>query len=202
MLDCGCGDGEFTAKMADVVEATKIIGIDVAAEQIAVARTRGIEGIVGNLDLGLPFGNESVDLVVASHIIEHVSDTDMLLRESYRVLKHGGYVVMSTPNLAAFTNILFLILGKQPTIAEVSDVALVGTWSPRGGEVARKGPAHRRIFTLAALKGLLQHYGFQCEKTVRSGFLPLPRWPARLASALLPRYASNIIIRARKPGQL
>jgi 2-polyprenyl-3-methyl-5-hydroxy-6-metoxy-1,4-benzoquinol methylase len=181
------------------VNATLAVGIDVVPENVAAARSRGVHGVLGNLDRGFPLLAESVDMVVASHVIEHVSDTDTLVQECYRVLKPGGHIIMATPNLAAFTNIAFLILGKQPTIAEVSDVALVGTWSPRGSHVDRAGPAHRRIFTRGALTGLLDHYGFQCEKVVGSGFLPLPEPLAGAASRLLPRYASNITVRARKP---
>ena len=182
VLDCGCSDGEFAARIAEAVKAKRAIGIDVVPEQIAKAKARGIEAIVGNLDSGLDLPDESVDMVVASHVIEHVADTDGLIKEFYRVLKPNGYLVMATPNLAALTNIMFLILGKQPTIAEVSDVALVGTWSPRKSSIGRTGPAHRRIFTRGALKGLLRYYGFECEKVVGFGFLPLPPWLGKVAA--------------------
>jgi SAM-dependent methyltransferase len=201
ILDCGCSDGEFTARIAKAVKATRAWGIDVVPEQIAKAKARGIEAIVGNLDSGLDLPDKSVDLVVASHVIEHVADTDGLIKEFYRVLKPGGYLVMGTPNLAAFTNIMFLVLGKQPTIAEVSDVTLVGTWSPRKSSIDRTGPAHRRIFTRGALKGLLRYYGFECEKMVGFGFLPLPPLLGKVAAGILPAYSWNTIVRARKPGE-
>lgn len=199
MVDCGCGDGRFTARVAQAIGATRTIGIDVVPDNVALLQAQGIEGLVGDLDWGLPLGSSSMDLVVASHLIEHVADTDTLVSDSYRVLRPGGHFLIATPNLAAFLNILFLILGKQPTIAEVSDVALVGTWSPRGGRVERTGPAHRRIFTAAALVGLLGFYGFRCKEAISSGFLPLSRWPARLTATLLPWYASNIVVLATKP---
>jgi len=198
LLDCGCSDGELTAQIAKAVKTTKTIGIDVVPEQIAKAKVRGIEAIVGNLDKGLNLPDESVDMLVASQVIEHVADTDGLAKEFYRVLKPNGYLVLGTPNLSAFPNILFLILGKQPTIAEVSDVALVNTWSPRNTSVDRVGPAHRRIFTRGALKGFLQYYGFECEKMVGFGFLPLPPLLGRIAAAILPVYSWNILVRARK----
>lgn len=201
ILDCGCSDGEFTARIVKAVEAKRALGIDVVPEQIVKAKARGIEAIVGNLDSGLDLPDESVDMVVASHVIEHVADTDNLIKEFCRILKPGGYLVMGTPNLAAFTNIMFLILGKQPTIAEVSDVALAGTWSPRESSIDRTGPAHRRIFTRGALKGLLRYYGFECEKVVGFGFLPLPPTLGKVAASLLPMYAWNIIVRARKPKE-
>jgi ubiquinone/menaquinone biosynthesis C-methylase UbiE len=199
IVDCGCGDGRFTVRMAKAVNAERTIGIDVVPNNIALLEAQGIEGRVGDLDHGLPLERKSADLVVASHVIEHVTDTDMLVKECYRVLRPGGHFLIATPNLAAFLNILFLMFGRQPTIAEVSDVALVGTWSPRAGRVARTGPAHRRIFTTKALTGLLEYYGFRCKEVLQSGFLPLAGGPARLMASVLPRYASNLIVLAAKP---
>ena len=198
MLDCGCGDGEFTVKIAHAVNAKHLIGIDVVPEQIKKAKARGIDGIICNLDKGLNIADASIDMVIASQVIEHVADTDGLIEEFHRVLKAGGYLVLGTPNLAAFTNILFLIFGKQPTIVEVSDVALVGTWSPRKKDVDRIGPAHRRVFTRGALKGFIQYYGFECEKLVGYGFLPLPPFPGKIAAGIMPVYSWNTVLRARK----
>ena len=199
MLDLGCGPGDLTARIAAAVRPARSIGIDVVPGNITEVRQHGTEGIVANLDRGLPLRDECVDIVILSHVIEHVTDTDSLVTECYRVLKHGGYIVVATPNLAALPNICYLILGKQPAIAEVSDVALVGTLSVRGDLVGRKGPAHRRIFTPGALVGLLKFYGFSCEKVSMQGFLPFPEPIAGIASRLLPRYAWNIIVKARKP---
>jgi ubiquinone/menaquinone biosynthesis C-methylase UbiE len=199
MLDCGCGDGEFTAMVAHAVQAKRVIGIDIVPEQIEKAKTKGIEGIICNLDKGLNVPDASVDMLIASQVIEHVADTDGLIKEFHRVLKPGGYLVVGTPNLSAFTNILFLLVGKQPTIVEVSDVALVGTWSPRKEDIERVGPAHRRIFTRGALKGFIQYYGFECQKLVGFGFLPLPPMPGRIAAGIMPVYSWNTIIRAKKP---
>ncbi len=199
MVDCGCGDGKFTARVSRMVSAARTIGVDVVPNNISLLEAQGIEGRMGDLDRGLPLEDTSVDLVMASHVIEHVADTDTFVKECYRVLRSGGHFLIATPNLAAFLNVLFLILGKQPTIAEVSDAALVGTWSPRSGRVARTGPAHRRIFTAPALIGLLEYYGFKCKEVLYSGFLPFVGMPARLMSTALPLYASNVIVLATKP---
>jgi SAM-dependent methyltransferase len=198
MVDCGCGDGRVTARFARAVGAAQAIGIDVVQDNIALLRARGIMGLVSDLARGLPLEDESVDLVVASHVIEHLADTDALVKDCYRVLRPGGHFLIATPNLATILNVLFLILGKQPPMVEVSDVVLVGTWSPRGSQVARTGPAHRRIFTAPALTGLLEYYGFRCDEVAVSGFLPLSGRSARLTARLLPRYASNITVMATK----
>lgn len=47
----------------------------------------------------LPLENESFDMVVCREVIEHVDSGDDLLSEAYRVLRLGGYLFITTPNL-------------------------------------------------------------------------------------------------------
>jgi len=199
LIDLGCGDGEFTWRAAEKVGTSDVYGVDIVEENLTRARQRGIVTLGADLNRELPFGTGTVDVICASHVIEHLNDTDMFLKEVSRILKREGYSVIATPNLAAWHHIAFLLLGKQPTIAEVSDMALVGTWSPRGRWVARVGPAHRRIFTMGALTGLIEYYGLQVEKIVGSGFLPLSGHLASLFGTIDKRHATNIVVRARKP---
>ena len=110
-------------------------------------------GIEADLNGVLPLSDESVDVVIASHVIEHINDTDMFVKEMYRVLRGGGYALVATPNLAAWYNVLFLILGQQPPSTCVSDVAPLGLMSRRvwaGRYTTRVGHQgsnqHRRVF--------------------------------------------------------
>jgi len=54
-----------------------------------------------DITLGLPFPRESIDVVFASHLLEHLNEKEVrrLLNESYRVLKPGGAVRFVTPHL-------------------------------------------------------------------------------------------------------
>lgn len=70
------------------------------------------------------------DLVHANQVIEHLYETDLFIKEIYRILKKGGYAIISTPNLAGLHNIVSLILGKQPFPAHVSNEIVLGTPSP------------------------------------------------------------------------
>ena len=87
LLDLGCGDGTFTARVSQKVGAAKSIGIDAVSENLAAARAKGIVGIEADLNWVLPLPDESVDVVIASHVIEHINDTDMFVKEIYRVLR-------------------------------------------------------------------------------------------------------------------
>ncbi len=198
LLDLGCGDGQFTAKAMAKIGVKKAYAIEIVDDDIIKARAKGIEVYKGDLNGNLPFDDGTFDIIIASHVIEHLNDTDTFLKEVYRNLKVGGYLVIATPNLAAWIHVFFLIFGKQPTIAEVSDYALVGTWSPRGEKVDRAGPAHRRIFTMGALKGLLEYYGLEVERALGTGYFPLSGLFGRVMSCLDKWHAANIVIKARK----
>jgi 2-polyprenyl-3-methyl-5-hydroxy-6-metoxy-1,4-benzoquinol methylase len=198
LLDLGCATGTYTMRIAHRIGTSDVYGVDIVSDNTSAARRLGIDVRLANIDVELPFESASVDVVTASHVIEHVADTDRLVSETYRVLKPGGYVVVATPNLAALQNIVLLSIGRQPTGVEVSDVALVGTISPRGSLTARVGPAHRRVFTMPALSGLLRFYGYAVERELANGYFPLPSKLAGLLCNIDRWHASNIVVRARK----
>ncbi|KKS96084.1 MAG: methyltransferase type 11 [Candidatus Gottesmanbacteria bacterium GW2011_GWA2_43_14] len=49
-------------------------------------------------NLGEVITPNSIDIIIASHVIEHVKDDIKCLNESYKVLKEGGYLIFNTPN--------------------------------------------------------------------------------------------------------
>jgi 2-polyprenyl-3-methyl-5-hydroxy-6-metoxy-1,4-benzoquinol methylase len=55
-------------------------------------------------------------------VIEHLLNPDLAICGVLRVLKRGGFLVLSAPNLAKWLNRLLLFLGLQPRYSEVSTV--------------------------------------------------------------------------------
>jgi ADP-heptose:LPS heptosyltransferase/predicted SAM-dependent methyltransferase len=51
------------------------------------------------------FANESMDSVFSSHALEHIRDTDKALKEWFRVLKKGGYLILYLPHKELYPNI-------------------------------------------------------------------------------------------------
>jgi SAM-dependent methyltransferase len=47
----------------------------------------------------IPFKSSSVDLVVSNSVLEHIKDYKAVINEIYRILKPGGYLYLSVPNL-------------------------------------------------------------------------------------------------------
>lgn len=99
VLDAGCGAGYGSAELART--AACVLGIDRSEDAIALART---EYAAPNLRFeqadcaALPVADESIDLVVAFEVIEHLEDWRGFLREARRTLTPGGQFIVSTPN--------------------------------------------------------------------------------------------------------
>ena len=102
-LDLGCGDGQIAERVAWMVGAKEVYGADIDSEVLENAKLRGIKTF--NLDLSkdkIPLNDNSVDLVTAFEVIEHLINPDNMLKEVFRVLKEGGHLLLSTPNLASW----------------------------------------------------------------------------------------------------
>ncbi|OGV67997.1 MAG: hypothetical protein A3K19_27990 [Lentisphaerae bacterium RIFOXYB12_FULL_65_16] len=103
VLDVGCGRGVFLVHM-------RRYGYDVHGTQLShtaaeVIRQRsGIDVFEGDLrDDRLPYPPETFDLVTVSNVLEHVPDPAGTLRVVHRVLRKGGWLLVETPNAAAWT---------------------------------------------------------------------------------------------------
>lgn len=100
ILDCGTGTGTFLSACADMVSGIpELHGIDVSAAMIEKAkdsfadRALDAELIQGNLT-ALPYPSNQFDIVLAAHVVEHISDPQLALAEMARVLKPGGTILI------------------------------------------------------------------------------------------------------------
>jgi 2-polyprenyl-3-methyl-5-hydroxy-6-metoxy-1,4-benzoquinol methylase len=97
LLDVGCGNGDVLARMCRSGWSGE--GVDTDPEAVANARTRhGLTVHLGRLE-DLRFPGETFDAITMKHVIEHVHDPVGLVRESLRILKPGGRIVLVTPNV-------------------------------------------------------------------------------------------------------
>lgn len=206
IVDVGCGDGtatELIARIAtDTASGATVVGIDWSATALARARARGLlviqggtDGSTGNGNGGLPLPDASTDVIIMSELIEHLIDPDSALDEARRVLRPGGILLLSTPNLAAWYNRALICLGIQPVFSEVS---LRGIYGRPGREVA----GHLRLYTRRALTQLLTARGFHCERAEGAPYhdVPRPLRPLDRALCRWPSLASILLIQARVPA--
>jgi len=56
------------------------------------------KGVSYSVDItNLPFENGSYDVVIANHVLEHIDDDDAAIRETHRILKSGGFALITVP---------------------------------------------------------------------------------------------------------
>jgi SAM-dependent methyltransferase len=197
LLDLGCADGAVTLRVAERVGAGRVIGAELIEHLAVAAEGRGIEVLRADLGRPLALDDASVDVVHSNQVIEHLRATDLFMHEIRRVLKPGGYAVVSTNNLASLHNIVSLALGLQPPPCHVSD-EVVGLGNPANfaqGDCGAAGQMHLRLFTAKALAALAEHHGLRVDEARTAGFYPLPPRAARVATRVAGVYGAFLVQR-------
>ena len=99
VLEIGCGTGEFTKRIAQT--GADITAIDISPDLLEIARKTIPNVTVGfhvqNVEK-LDFEDGSFDVVIGSSILHHLN-LNPALKEVYRVLKRGGGIVFTEPNM-------------------------------------------------------------------------------------------------------
>lgn len=193
VLDVGCGAGWLLDRLQEDGRARRLVGVDAAAS----CSTPGWEYRAGDVTARLPADDDEFDLVVLGEVIEHVPDPDALLAEVRRVLRPGGVLVLSTPNLVCWANRVLVPLGVQPLFTETSSQVALGRRLRALGQ-GNEVQGHLKVFTSRSLGELLQREGFAVEERHGTTF----SFPGPLAAvdSLLSRrvsWASGLVYLAR-----
>lgn len=118
VLELGTGHGGYSTVFDRV--AKRFTACDFRAHKFF--STAGIPFCVADVSRPLPFAANSIDLVYASSLIEHIAEPDKLLIEIWRVLKPGGKLYLSFPPFYSLTLVgghnfkPFHLLGEQRAI--------------------------------------------------------------------------------------
>jgi SAM-dependent methyltransferase len=93
-LDVGCGYGGMLRELERYGPAH---GVDIFPEAVDYCRRHGIERVRLASAYALPAPDESFDILTFFDCIEHLDDDLAALRESHRVLRAGGHLVVTVP---------------------------------------------------------------------------------------------------------
>jgi ubiquinone/menaquinone biosynthesis C-methylase UbiE len=105
-LDVGCGAGELTAELAR--RGLDVYAVDFSPEMIAQVEGRKLEGVhtvVADVD-ALPFDDGTFDCIAALGVLPWVHSPVHTLLELARVLRPGGYAVVTSDNARRLTYLL------------------------------------------------------------------------------------------------
>ncbi len=112
VLEIGASSLERTVELSEF--CCKLTGVEIRPDRIR-RNFNNVEYILGdwqNLTSVIP--NNSIDILVSSHVIEHIKDDLLAINETYRVLKKGGVALLTTPNRDRIVRIIIeIIMGKR-----------------------------------------------------------------------------------------
>jgi SAM-dependent methyltransferase len=167
LLDVGCGIGTELRVARD--RGWQATGIELAAASLCVARDQGLD-VIGEPLGQVPLPPASFDLVTVNHALEHIPRVRPVLEEVRRVLKPGGLLFVSVPNLGAWQH--RLRLGRLGGLAFSDD--------------------HYLFFTPASLQRLLAGDGFAVIELGTHRWIDFQRQPAEEYAA--PFRAMNTLV--------
>lgn len=197
MLDLGCDDGTWSLALKEKTGAGEIYGVDVVDQRIEEAENKGVKAVKADLNHNFPFRDNFFDVVHADQVIEHITALDNFVSETYRVLKPGGYTIISTENGSSWHNIFAAIMGWQPfSSSNISSKRSVGNPLAihRDKEIDLSSWTHKTIFNYRGLKEFFEVHGFKNAKIAGAGYHPFPASFGRID----PRHSHFITLKCYK----
>lgn len=134
LLDIGTADARMLETLNDELQIQTAVGLDYSADLLHVNPSKRLYKVQADA-VTLPFKNGSFDVLVATAVIEHVTDPSQMMRECWRVLRDEGICILSTPD--PFFEHIATKIGHL------------------------KEDQHNETFSLSNLKNLVEEAGFQ-----------------------------------------
>lgn len=155
ILDLGCGAGDNARVLA--AEGRFIDGVTLSAEEASLASKTMRQVEVHDLEAGLPKSlHGPYDVVIASHVLEHICYPEALLKDVRDALSPNGRLIVVLPNLLMFKYRLRLLMGFF--VYETGGIM---------------DNTHFRWYTFDSAAKMLQMSGFRVCKAFAEGHLPL-----------------------------
>lgn len=178
-LDVGCWDGSLTSEYLSKTNAKNIFGIEPIQVASKQANLNGIETKSFYADKDdWDFQDSFFDCIHSSEVIEHISNVDFFINQAEKKLKSGGYLIITSNNLASLHNIISLIMGWAPFDLTNSSFKSLSIGNPFAIHKGEKFPiehitwTHKCVYTPYWLRKWIELYNFEFVEYYGSGFYP------------------------------
>lgn len=114
LLDIGCGAGDNAALIKSRYPECDVFGITHSAVEADLARRHMAQCWVFDIESELPADlvNKPFDVLIFSHVLEHLQDPAVVLARFSRLLRSGGVVLMAVPNVLSWRMRLQFLRGN------------------------------------------------------------------------------------------
>jgi methionine biosynthesis protein MetW len=167
VLDVGCATGALCERLR-TEKSCKTVGVEL--DPRACAQAKGCCDYLVRVDLAqrrfLPFKPSTFDCIVFGDILEHLAQPEWILSQAKTLLKPGGTVIISVPNVTHWRMRLNLLLG----IFEYSDYGILDR-------------SHLRFFTSKSLRNFVSELGYEILVFRGHGWVWANTWASLFASA-------------------
>jgi 2-polyprenyl-3-methyl-5-hydroxy-6-metoxy-1,4-benzoquinol methylase len=173
ILELGCGNGATGALALNEGKCARYIGIEMF-EPMALQAKQVLTAVhVGNVEtMELSYADGTFDALIMGEVLEHLVEPESVLRRLVAMVKPGGLVFASSPNIAHWRPIFGLILGRF----EYQDRGLMDR-------------THLRWFTPTSFRRMFEEAGVAVDQL---GPLVRASKPKRVLFGLLGRRLSHL----------
>ena len=169
-LDVGCGAGDNARILA--ARGWKVSGITLSPAEQASAEPACSKVWVHDLEKGLPEdASGPYDLVVLSHVLEHLRNPELLLNQISRVIMPESQIAVALPNILNWHQRLLFLTGQF----EYRDEGIMDN-------------THLRFYTFSSARKMLEKCGFQVISAKGAGSI----LPWGLLRRLIPGFTSSV----------
>ena len=159
VLDCGCGAGDNARILMS--RGWVVTGITISPEEQQIASAYCDRVFISDLNSGVPDSvGDGYDIVLMSHVLEHLANPQELLREVKKRIAPDGVLAIAIPNVLFYPNRLRFIFGQfeYETTGVMDDT-------------------HLRFYTFSTGGKLLVANGYKVVRAEAEGAFPL--WKVR-----------------------
>ena len=159
ILDIGCGSGGNASLIRGRCSSSEIVGVTYSAKEAEMAKRHMTHVWIFDLEGDIPTGlsDQRFDVLICSHVLEHLRDPALTLARLVEMLRAGGQVLIAVPNVLSWRMRLQFLFGK---------------FEYQSGGVL--DDTHLRFFTYNTSDGLLsQSPNLWIEHKIATGSVPL-----------------------------
>ncbi len=172
VLDVGCGRGAHAEDALAIRrdlrilkgKVKRVIGIDVDAAARDNPYLDEFHAIEGE---DWPVPDDSVDLIVCDHVLEHIEEPGTFFREVRRVLRKDGHICIRTPNLWGYNSMISMLIPNRYHARVTARVQ-------QGRKAEDVFPTLYRCNTASRIRSMLKGAG--CTRHVAYGYSAEPSY--------------------------